>query len=163
MNVLNCTVRNSICIGCEICEAMCKTDCISFNDQGDMDINDKCSDCGICVKYCPSISANRNDREEQLQERMKGKCIKSFVGRVKDLTLLRKTVSGGFVTGTIHKLLENGVYEYAIGVESVSVHKKLEMKIYNLTTWTDSITKSVYVMPLYKEVIQYIKTNNTKI
>ena len=123
MNIWNCTVKNNICLDCGICEMVCTTKCIAFDFNHKMIFDKKkCVNCGLCIKYCPSISSNRNDKEELLHERMRGTYIKAYVGRIKDLVLLRKTVSGGVVTKTILELLKNGTYEFAVGVDSVTLN-----------------------------------------
>lgn len=162
MNVWSYTVKNNICIGCELCETLCNAKCISFDDNKLLFDSKKCIECGLCVRYCPSISSNRNDIEESLEERMHGKYLNAYTGRIKDLTLLRKTVSGGFVTKTICELLKKNVYDFAVGVDTVSINKKVEMKVYDLSTYSDSIPGSVYIMPSYKKVIQYINANSDK-
>lgn len=163
MNVWNCTARNNICLGCGICEIMCTTKCIAFDVEQRMIFDKKkCVNCGLCIKYCPSISSNRNDKEELLHERMRGTYINSYVGRIKDLVLLRKTVSGGVVTKTILELLKKGTYEFAVGVDSVTFNEQVKMKVYDLSTYSDLIPRSVYVMPTYKDIIQYINDNSEK-
>ena len=163
MNIWNCTVKNNICLDCGICEMVCTTKCIAFDFNHKMIFDKKkCVNCGLCIKYCPSISSNRNDKEELLHERMRGTYIKAYVGRIKDLVLLRKTVSGGAVTKTILELLKNGTYEFAVGVDSVTLNQQVKMKVYDLSTYSDSIPRSVYVMPSYREIIQYINDNSEK-
>lgn len=163
MNIWNCTVKNNICLDCGICEMVCTTKCIAFDFNHKMIFDKKkCVNCGLCIKYCPSISSNRNDKEELLHERMRGTYIKAYVGRIKDLVLLRKTVSGGVVTKTILELLKNGTYEFAVGVDSVTLNQQVKMKVYDLSTYSDSIPRSVYVMPSYREIIQYINDNSEK-
>ncbi len=55
----NCTVA---CIGCKKCEAVCKFDAIHVTDFLSEIDPDKCKNCGLCAKECPT-GAIRNLRE----------------------------------------------------------------------------------------------------
>ncbi len=52
------TINHDKCIGatCRICEKVCPEDAIHFMGKDNMPIVDplKCTNCGICIKECPT-------------------------------------------------------------------------------------------------------------
>lgn len=154
------TINMRLCLKCGICVGICPYKSIKY-DNGKICINDrKCKNCGICKKYCPGIPEGK-ECEKQIQERMQGETLKAYVGRTKNLEILKQSVSGGVATEIIESLLKEGIYDFAIGVSQRQRNTNNIMQIYD-EEHNEKMPKSVYSMPSFHNVISYISANPQK-
>ena len=93
MNNISYKVPLHSCCGCGACINICEHNAICYGkDKYGFIVpvlaNDKCVECGLCVKVCPSLNSNKREP------------ITSYAAIAKDETLLMKSSSGA-VFGTI--------------------------------------------------------------
>lgn len=160
MNNTGKVVDNGLCLLCGLCIAACPHKCIYIKDRKIKVDNEKCTDCGLCQHYCPGMHSN-NNIGNSIKERMEGIALESYVGRSRNLNVIKKSVSGGIVTEIISTLLEMNLYELAIGVKDRQLDTDCVMEIYDKTAALN-YQKSIYTMPLYTDVIRYIRDHKDK-
>jgi len=159
-------IKNGVCLSCGLCEGVCPVKCIGINEDNKTILpaidETRCVSCGLCQKICPGRSANYMVQNIKLAQVMKGSVISSYVGRCTEKNILMNSVSGGVLTCLINRLLVTGVYDSAIGVKSRQFNCKCEMDLYDRKNISPQFQKSVYTMPSYSKVIQYIKKNRNE-
>ena len=79
----------ALCCGCTACSSVCPKDCIQMSDDNEgfkyPSVNvDLCINCGLCEKVCP---INKDKPTDEM--------TKSYVARIKDDDILKKSTSGG--------------------------------------------------------------------
>lgn len=98
------------CCGCGACELICKQEsiCMEPGEQGflypEID-SEKCNDCGLCRKKCPSINEELNHKLRIGYEKPV-----TYAAYVKE-NLLNST-SGGIATAISHNIIEEGGVVY---------------------------------------------------
>lgn len=97
-------LETSKCTGCSACSVVCPTNCITMvNDKDGFLIpsidKDKCVNCGLCQKKCPVI-AMANIENTQAPN--------AYYYVNNDLTVLRKSSSGGAFMCLAQKVIEDG-------------------------------------------------------
>ena len=155
------TVKNNLCISCGICEGICPVKAIKATGKGKMVVDKNCTNCGLCKSYCPGLHSGINI-EGNVYVQMSGKVEKSYVGRTKDRKILNNAVSGGEVTQIILTLLQNNIYDYALGIQNVCFNKENDMEVYSYQSYSEDYQKSVYTMPSYAKAVRFIIENPDK-
>lgn len=155
------TVKNNLCISCGICEGICPVKAIKATGKGKMVVDKNCTNCGLCKSYCPGLHSGINI-EGNVYVQMSGKVEKSYVGRTKDRKILNNAVSGGVVTQIILTLLQNNIYDYALGIQNVCFNKENDMEVYSYQSYSEDYQKSVYTMPSYAKAVRFIIENPDK-
>ena len=61
MNLANFKVDKDKCIGCGLCEKVCRTKALTEQDGKIVLENDKCNYCGRCTKACPTDAWENNE------------------------------------------------------------------------------------------------------
>jgi coenzyme F420 hydrogenase subunit beta len=77
-------------------------------------ISDKCVNCGLCTKVCPSIEENR--RHNSVVDPFVGNIISVYVGRATDDLTYKNSQSGGVCTALLTYLFDNKLIDGALVV-----------------------------------------------
>lgn len=100
-NVLQ--VEKIKCFGCRACEQKCLQKAIQFNENKEgfifPNVNENCNSCGLCLSVCPAINETQNI--EKLHQ------IECYAAVSKNLSLLKKSSSGGVATVLSEKIIKN--------------------------------------------------------
>lgn len=109
--------QNALCTACGACAAVCRENAVTIEENAAgylaarIDAQ-KCVDCGLCRKVCPSVSENQTISD--VSTVLRGSCLKSFIGHATDKAIRREGQSGGVVTALLLYLLENGKIDGAV-------------------------------------------------
>lgn len=109
--------NSKICTGCSLCAARCPVQCISMhlNEMGHrhpLIDQDKCIDCGLCVKGCPAIHTIESHRP-----------LKAYAGWSRDTEDYQSSSSGGAASVLSQYIIENGGVVYGCTIEP-GIHVK---------------------------------------
>lgn len=149
--------NNVLCCGCGSCANICskKAIRIKLNDDGFLmpvvDEN-KCSNCGMCVKVCPFEGKNKGTLSENLN-------LYSY--KDNDLDVLKKSSSGGFAHRLSRILIKNG---YAIIGSTFDVNEQRAKHI--LVKDIDELHKlqgSKYLQSDFSSMYELIKSCETPV
>ena len=121
INSVTTILRNKICCGCGACAVICPTSCISivYGERYNfphLDF-DRCQNCGLCLKVCPSAFLLKATEHCTLQEPTKG-ILECFLIHSQDEEIRLGAASGGFITGIILHLMENGHIDGGVVVKT---------------------------------------------
>lgn len=105
-------VRKKVCCGCGACTVICPVNCINFV-YGDRynypKINaEQCVQCGKCLKVCPSTFLLKGTDPGFSDEPAKAS-YQCYLIHSKDDNVRLDASSGGFITGMILHLMDNGL------------------------------------------------------
>ena len=100
---------NKNCCGCSACEQICSKRAITMNADKEMFLypvvdEDKCIDCGLCVKTCPVTNECKSNAPY----------LKTYAGYSTDETIMKRSTSGGFVTSLSHLIIDKGGVVYGV-------------------------------------------------
>jgi len=99
-----------LCTGCGGCAAICPTDAITMVENGagflTAQVTDRCIDCGLCRKVCPSIP--ENTAAFAPKDLLHGTVLAGFAGYAADEEVRLTGQSGGVVTALLAFLLDTG-------------------------------------------------------
>lgn len=115
------------CYGCRSCEQKCQLQCIKMIEDNEgfyypsID-EEKCVNCGLCIKHCPQFNAVLSD--DQL------KAPDVYAAKVKDINIRMNSSSGGMFSAVAEKVLEkNGVvFGCAFDEHLIAKHMAIENK-----------------------------------
>lgn len=122
---INYTLKHRICTGCGICEGACSSGAIiTIVDEGcfrpKID-NEKCTNCGRCVKSCPGVGIDLNDLSSKLfasketkETKDIGRYISCFSGYSKDSDIRLHSASGGVLSQFLIWLIESNKIDGAV-------------------------------------------------
>lgn len=120
--LLNEIVNANLCSGCGTCSGVCVNGCISFHPDNsyapDFDPQ-KCTDCGLCYKACPSTSFQfRSLKTEEIKwdDRI-GPYISFLNSNATDVQLRTNGASGGTVSAIFQYLLDKKLVDKVICVK----------------------------------------------
>ena len=123
-------IRDSgLCISCGACSANCPKDCISFELKNGMyqpKVGGKCIDCGRCLRVCPSEKLGEGIDSSNLPAYVLGNYQQILKAKIHDKETLKKSTSGGVVTGVISELLARGEYDAAFAVVGYDYHRQVK-------------------------------------
>ena len=113
MNKNNITIKNkNECCGCSACKAICPKKAITMKEDSEGFLypeinNEKCINCGICLKVCNNrISKNQNQE------------IKAYAVKNKDNEVLKKSSSGGVSKALCDYFIKNNGIVYGVIYDS---------------------------------------------
>ena len=150
----------SNCTGCGLCSFICPTGAIEIIEDENKNhfffpqINeDKCIDCGLCLKKCPSL----------MQKDPFDLDRKCYLYQNKDKTKLLRSASGGAFNTIAEEVLSNGGVVYGAAWDGLSViHKRVD-SLSELPCLNGSKYVQSYISrELYNQIKNDIK-NNRKI
>lgn len=100
MNINNVDYIN--CTGCAACSSICHSDAIIMQENMEgfkypKVIEEKCTDCNICVKICPALNISDHINKNQICYAVKGQDDIRY-----------KSSSGGFFTYIAEYVIEMG-------------------------------------------------------
>lgn len=118
MNV-NQITDNLLCSGCGTCNTVCGRNAITMKKTPTMGLlhaeidPTKCTDCGLCLKMCPSSNALA-EKADVTEEKIIGDIKACYVGRSLDKEIFANAQSGGMVTSILKFLFEKGLIDCAV-------------------------------------------------
>lgn len=145
MNIRQIT-DNLLCSGCGTCNTICGHNAISMKRTHTMGLlhadidTTKCTDCGLCLKMCPSVQVLEN-KEKVAREQIIGDIKACYVGRALDKVIFANAQSGGMVTTVLTYLFSNKLIDAAVscrmeyGWPVPSIH-------YSILTNTDGLKRN---------------------
>lgn len=109
--------QNALCTACGACAAVCGKHAVTIEENAAGYLaakvdGQKCVNCGLCRKVCPSIPENQTISD--VSATLHGNCLKSFIGHASEKMIQREGQSGGLVTALLLYLLESGKIDGAI-------------------------------------------------
>ena len=130
-NIIESSVPGERCIGCGLCVAVCREDCIQIAENKDGELKpaaaQRClSECGVCLQVCPFNEAN--EQSAVIADKLYGRSGTSdyhpeigwyhscWAGFSEDSQERAAGASGGMASWFIRRCLENGLVDRAIVV-----------------------------------------------
>ena len=112
MNNINEIKTSHLCYGCGTCNVVCGHHAITmqYDNIGrllPMIDESKCTNCGLCYNYCPSIDL-KGIQLPDTEDIYVGLVEKVYIGKATDERIYRNSQSGGLVTATVKYLFESG-------------------------------------------------------
>lgn len=108
---VNKIVKNNLCNGCGICEAVCPTNCIKFEWENGLKVPkinfNRCVNCGRCYQVCPGKKIEYQISNTNEYEKYLGEIDESFIIVGAEKFKTKYTASGGFITSFLSYLLDN--------------------------------------------------------
>lgn len=143
------------CTGCGNCILACQHNAISFQKDSYDNIytsidQDKCKECGRCVRVCPQIKCYANHKP-----------IKAYVGWSKDSRIRKKAASGGIASAlSLHFLqMPSGVANGVIIKEDHEAHHIIIDEADIEKSCSSKYTFS-YMDNVVKDIAQALKANS---
>lgn len=107
---------NYMCSSCGACKAVCAKSAISFKytsiGRKYAFVNGECTDCGMCLKVCPSI--DYYNLYDTYEDRLLGEIQQLSIGRATDTYIYENSQSGGVATMLLKYLFEKGLIDGAL-------------------------------------------------
>lgn len=137
---------NLLCSGCGTCNAICGQEAISMKKTATMGLLhavvdfSKCTDCGLCLKMCPSANA-LEEKNTVSEEIIKGHSECCYVGRSLNAEYYANAQSGGMVTTILAYLFQHQLIDAAVscrmeyGLPYPNIH-------YSILTSADELIKN---------------------
>ncbi|MBS7633142.1 Coenzyme F420 hydrogenase/dehydrogenase, beta subunit C-terminal domain [Candidatus Bathyarchaeota archaeon] len=122
---------NNICTGCGTCAGVCSPEAIKMHIAGGLyvpEINEeKCVNCGLCVKSCPGYSVNFKDLnmrifKRQPSDKALGHYLGCYIGHSNDFEIRYNSASGGIASQLLISALEKGIITGAVAVKMKSIN-----------------------------------------
>lgn len=159
-------IKNSgLCISCGVCSANCPFDCIYLELKNGIyqpQVGTNCINCGKCLQVCPSEKIGENIDGSDLTAYITGNYQHILKAKIYDKDALKKSASGGVVTGLISELLTRGDYDVAFVVVGYNYHRKIKtVKIEKAEDLNES-RGSRYLPVLHTDAVKYILENKDK-
>ena len=117
-HVMN-TRELDLCVSCEICLAACSAGAITIEYKFGQFLpkvdNEKCTNCGLCIKLCPGIDIDplgfrhKKDSNDVFCE----SCLESYTAYSNDTMIRKNSTSGGLITNLITELIKNKEFDAA--------------------------------------------------
>lgn len=151
-----------LCSGCGSCFASCHKDAIVMRKTQTMGLlyakvdNDKCVNCGVCMKVCPSKRYYENEAQNIPEQ-----IVSCYVGRSLNDTIFGNAQSGGVVTAILVYLFENHLIDAAVtcqmefGKPTPTVHYVIVTSVQELSKCQKSCYTQVDVVSALKNAKQF--------
>lgn len=121
---INQTVRDSLCLGCGVCQDICPKHCIQIQ-KGRMNIpnvdENSCIECGLCRKVCSGLGIDINNRAIQLisdgsakNNVFLGRFLNCYKGYSTEKEIRYHSAAGGCLSQFLVWLLEKGEIDGAV-------------------------------------------------
>ncbi len=141
-NNIESVVNHKVCCGCGACDVACPKSCISiiygdrFNYAWVDSVN--CSNCGICLKVCPSAFLLKGDNPGYSGEGISDE-DEGWIIHAKDENVRREAASGGFTSALMLHMMEEGLCDGAV-VARTSQNNPLESQSFLAMTREDVLS-----------------------
>lgn len=154
-----------LCISCGACSANCPKDCISFELKNGMyqpKVGVGCIDCGRCLRVCPSEKLGEGIDSSNLPAYVLGNYQQILKAKIHDKETLKKSTSGGVVTGLISELLARGEYDAAFAVVGYDYHRYVKTVKIESAQELQQSCGSRYLPVSQTDAVKYICENKDK-
>lgn len=159
MNSINVVSEHGLCSACGVCISVCPKNAISFKKEKTYYAvaSEKCINCGICTDICSATETNISklfsDNNFDIPESfVEGSAIAAYNLHAKDKELLLNSTSGGFISSTVKKLLDDRIYNCAFLVNGYDYSDILKAE--RITTYTASTAKSRYLSVSMEKLVK---------
>jgi len=167
-HVMN-TRELDLCVSCEICLAACSAGAITIEYKFGQFLpkvdNEKCTNCGLCIKLCPGIDIDplgfrhKKDSNDVFCE----SCLESYTAYSNDTMIRKNSTSGGLITNLITELIKNKEFDAAFVLDfdkfdGKPVRLKETHKIYEIL----KAAKSKYIPASVYHVIKTLETRDNR-
>lgn len=173
VTVLDATVKNSLCVGCGVCAAICPRGLLSmaWNTDGEWNpvMQSQCEhECGMCTNVCPSLTTKHTD-EDAIGNEIYGAVraiqhcpevgyyLACGAGGVSDPDIRSACASGGLATWFLEQLVRKEMVDAVICVHHMYDGEKLFG--YTIAFTVEDIQKSrgsAYYPTELSAVVRYI-------
>ena len=145
----------SACVGCFSCRCICPHNAIEIAPDSEgfiypNVIQDKCIQCGLCLKVCPVSNAHDTTPNR----------IKAYYGKMSDRDIVKKSSSGGAFTAFAQRVIEeDGIVFGAV------FDKETKRIIYSdsESCSLDELRKSKYVASETGDIFKKVKMEYRKV
>lgn len=166
--------QNGLCCSCGVCKAVCPQSAITYNREKGLFIPSvetaKCNMCGLCAELCPGYNQDYglNGKDVPLLKATKGEYISCYNAWSKDADIRHVSASGGVVTTLVQLLLDHGLYEIALCVDTYQYADQVKTTAYDKESFNAQLIrdpktpKSRYVPVSHEKTIEYLLNNRGK-
>ena len=166
--------QNGLCCSCGVCKAVCPRYAITYNREKGMYIPSvdkaKCNMCGLCAELCPGYTQDYSSsgKDVPLRDAAKGDFITCYNAWSKDADIRHVSASGGVVTTLVQLLLDHGLYEIALCVDTYQYADQVKTTAYDKESFNSQLIrdpktpKSRYVPVSHEKTIEYLLNNRGK-
>jgi coenzyme F420-reducing hydrogenase beta subunit len=173
-NCITGITSSGLCIGCGICHSVCPSKAIEivfdvFRRYIPAVSSSKCKNCGQCINVCPNtpdtlagyaISAMSEGKYYGLNN-----SVGTFVGYDLNLDSRLRSSSGGIVTAFLRRLIQEGLVDGVIAVDSKSASyggKYHETSIFRNIDELENSRGSKYYPVTYSEVLKTVLSKDER-
>lgn len=159
---------HKLCSACGVCINVCPQKAISFikNDGTyTVNVNKNCTDCGFCTQICTATNTSVSELYEANKQTTPddliiGNFLASYNMTIRNENVLLNSASGGFVTGTVSKLLEDKLYDCAFLVKGYNYSQQLKSE--KTTSVTPDTARSRYISVSMENLVKEMLENRNE-
>lgn len=154
-----------LCISCGVCSANCPMNCIVFKLKNGMyqpQAEDSCINCGRCLQVCPSVKIGADIDSSDISTYVLGGYRQILKAKIRDKSILKKSTSGGVITGLISELLAKEAYHVAFAVVGYDYHGQVKTEKIETAQALQRSCGSRYLPVSQTEAVRYICENRDK-
>jgi coenzyme F420 hydrogenase subunit beta len=117
-------VLDELCTGCGTCIGICPLSAIEMTKDERKGIylpkvDDSCNECGLCLEVCPGHAVDFKELNadvfgRQIEDRLIGNYINSYVGHSRNEDIRFNSGSGGVITALLGFALDEGIIDGAL-------------------------------------------------
>lgn len=119
MNNIQSVSDSYLCSACGACHSICVRRAITFHEspigRKYAVVDDKCTDCGMCRKVCPSLDAY--SLTSDMEDKYVGTILGTYIGRATCQVIYANAQSGGVCTALLTHMFESGEIDGAVVVK----------------------------------------------
>ncbi len=171
LNNISQTVANNLCIGCGVCQTVCKDNAISIvlnkNKEYRPIVDENCTNCGKCNLICPENVKNLNFRIRESATYKTEFGLKNtkgfFIGHETNYDSYIKSSSGGVLSALLKYLLKESKIDAVIHAEQLEGNNSNIFYKASISTTAEEIDdkRSSFYYPIeFSSVIKTLKEDS---